>query len=85
MKAVDSTKCQTLFLSQIPQKALRQAFFPVGDLLKQDVKQLACEAGLQRIANRKEVGSLVVTIAQVFAVFCQGVNFLPIGLYIYIY
>ncbi|KAL4227040.1 hypothetical protein ACF0H5_015016 [Mactra antiquata] len=54
LKAVDGSKCQTLFLSQIPQKSLHKALFPVGEMLKQDVKKLACEAGLHRIANRKE-------------------------------
>lgn len=54
LKARDIRKCQTLFLSQISQEALRHSIFPVGDMLKQDVKQLAKEAGLEHIANRKE-------------------------------
>jgi tRNA-specific 2-thiouridylase len=55
LQAVDQNKCQTLFLSQISQNALRRALFPVGSLLKQDVKQIARDNGMERIANRKEV------------------------------
>ena len=53
--AVDRWKCQTLFLSQISQKALRRAIFPVGGLQKDVVKQIARDAGLEKIAQRKEV------------------------------
>ena len=56
IQAVDRWKCQTLFLSQISQKALRRALFPVGDLKKDVVKAMAIEAGLEKIAHRKEVG-----------------------------
>lgn len=60
LKAVDSTKCQTLFLSQISQGALQRSLFPVGDMLKRDVKELARKAGLERIADKKEVISLCI-------------------------
>ena len=56
LQAVDRWKCQTLFLSQISQKALRRALFPVGDLKKDAVKAMAIEAGMEKIAHRKEVG-----------------------------
>lgn len=55
LRAVDRTKCQTLFLSQVSQHALQRALFPVGDMLKVDVKDLAKKAGLEKIAKRKEV------------------------------
>lgn len=55
LKAEDPRKCQTLFLSQISQNALQRALFPLGDMLKKDVKELARKAGLERIASRKEV------------------------------
>ncbi|XP_062617718.1 mitochondrial tRNA-specific 2-thiouridylase 1-like isoform X1 [Saccostrea cucullata] len=54
LKAVDSWKDQTYFLSQIPQKALQRALFPLGGLLKSEVKQIASEIGLQKIARKKE-------------------------------
>lgn len=54
LQAVDRWKCQTLFLSQISQKALQRAIFPVGGITKDVVKQIARDAGLEKIAQRKE-------------------------------
>ncbi|XP_059145421.1 mitochondrial tRNA-specific 2-thiouridylase 1-like [Physella acuta] len=50
----DTEKDQTFFLSQISQKALQKTIFPVGDLLKHEVKRIAVEAGMERIAKKKE-------------------------------
>lgn len=55
LKAVDQWKCQTLFLSQISQKALRRAIFPIGDITKDVVKQIARDEGLEKIAQKREV------------------------------
>lgn len=38
----------------MPQNALRRTMFPLGDLLKSDVKRMAAEAGLAAIAQKKE-------------------------------
>ena len=54
MKAVDQSKDQTLFLSQISQKALQKTMFPVGNLFKKEVKQIALSQGLDRIVKKKE-------------------------------
>ncbi|KAI8742958.1 mitochondrial tRNA-specific 2-thiouridylase 1 [Biomphalaria glabrata] len=50
----DKEKDQTFFLSQITQSALQKTIFPVGDLLKSEVKQIASQAGLERIAKKRE-------------------------------
>ena len=55
MQAKDKFKDQTFFLSQIPQWALQKTIFPLGDLEKTKVKQIATEAGLDKIAKKKEV------------------------------
>ena len=55
LKAVDTVKDQTFFLSQISQLALQHTIFPVGDLKKDWVKRIAMEAGLEKIAKKKEV------------------------------
>ena len=55
LHAVDSWKDQTFFLSQITQKALQKTLFPLGDLTKEVVKQMADQAGLRRIVKKKEV------------------------------
>ena len=55
LMATDTWKDQTLFLCQIKQDALQRHMFPIGDLMKENVKKIAREAGLERIAQRKEV------------------------------
>jgi len=54
LKSVDRTKDQTFFLSQISQSALKNTMFPVGDLPKAVVKQVASQAGFPEIASKKE-------------------------------
>lgn len=54
LNAKDTFKDQTFFLSQIPQSALRRTMFPLGDLLKEDVKKIAREVGMERISRKKE-------------------------------
>ncbi|XP_055308376.1 mitochondrial tRNA-specific 2-thiouridylase 1-like [Sitodiplosis mosellana] len=54
LRAVDPRKDQTFFLSQIPQDALRHTMFPVGSMLKSDVKRLAHQIGLESIAQKRE-------------------------------
>ncbi|CAG5118881.1 unnamed protein product [Candidula unifasciata] len=51
---VDAEKDQTFFLSQISQWALQKTIFPIGDLAKTDVKRIATEAGMEKIAKKKE-------------------------------
>ena len=62
LTAVDGWKDQTLFLCQISQAALRQSIFPVGGMMKHEVKQIAKDAGLERIANKKEVRRNMVQV-----------------------
>lgn len=54
LKAIDTFKDQTFFLSRIPQDSLRRAMFPVGQYLKKDVIKIARENGLADVAGRKE-------------------------------
>lgn len=54
LKARDTTKDQTFFLSQIEERSLRKTFFPLGNMLKRDVKQYARKIGLQALADKKE-------------------------------
>ena len=55
---MDLLKDQTLFLAQIPQASLQRTMFPIGDLTKDVVKKMAMEAGLEKIAKKKEVRNL---------------------------
>ncbi|XP_075216587.1 mitochondrial tRNA-specific 2-thiouridylase 1 [Lycorma delicatula] len=54
LKAKDVKKDQTFFLCQIPQLALQKTMFPVGNLMKSEVKQIAHENELHRIYKKRE-------------------------------
>ncbi|KAK1121027.1 hypothetical protein K0M31_010809 [Melipona bicolor] len=54
LQAIDQGKDQTFFLCQAPQQALRYSMFPLGEYLKKDVKQIAQEAGLDKVVSKKE-------------------------------
>jgi tRNA-uridine 2-sulfurtransferase len=56
LKAVDGNKDQTYFLHQLGQQALSRTKFPVGDLLKPDVRRLAAEAALPTHAKKDSTG-----------------------------
>ena len=51
---LDKVKDQTFFLSQIRQKALQKTVFPLANLLKFKVKQIANENNLGFVNERKE-------------------------------
>ncbi len=53
LRGVDSNKDQTYFLSQISQAQLRKSLFPVGHLLKKEVREIANELNLAT-ANKKD-------------------------------
>ncbi|PAA84975.1 hypothetical protein BOX15_Mlig031338g3, partial [Macrostomum lignano] len=52
--SADPVKDQTFWLCQVPQEALRRAAFPIGSLMKPDVKRLCSNIGLSSIATRRE-------------------------------
>ncbi|CAI7994042.1 tRNA-specific 2-thiouridylase MnmA [Geodia barretti] len=52
--ATDSCKDQTYFLSQVPQVSLARSVFPVGGLRKEEVREIASQAGFTHVARRKE-------------------------------
>ena len=59
MKARDQNKDQTYFLAQVNQESLCRTLFPLGNLLKSEVKDLATFCGFEKIANKREVRSFV--------------------------
>ncbi|XP_050305844.1 mitochondrial tRNA-specific 2-thiouridylase 1 [Anthonomus grandis grandis] len=54
LRAEDARKDQTFFLCQVRQEALRRTMFPLGDLIKFEVKQLAAQNNLEKIALKHE-------------------------------
>ena len=55
-KAVDQNKDQTYFLYRISEEAVKSTIFPLGHLLKPEVKQLAAEHGLDNAYKKESMG-----------------------------
>ena len=55
-KVEDARKDQTYFLYRLSQRQLEKTVFPVGDMMKNDVRRLAREAGLPNWARRDSTG-----------------------------
>src|SRR5688572_1287253 len=56
MRAVDRSKDQSYFLHQLGQAQLAATKFPLGELLKRDVRQMALDAGLPTAAKKDSTG-----------------------------
>jgi tRNA-specific 2-thiouridylase len=56
LRGVDSNKDQTYFLSQISQAQLRKSLFPIGHLLKSEVRQIAKDANLYTASKKDSTG-----------------------------
>ena len=55
-RAPDAVKDQTYFLSNLVQAQLRQLLFPIGHLLKSEVRELAAEFELATVARKDSQG-----------------------------
>lgn len=55
LKSKDSLKDQTYFLSTLTQEQLKRSIFPVGNILKSEVKKIAMDAELPRVLQKNEV------------------------------
>ena len=55
-KAADENKDQTYFLYRMPQDALVHTLFPIGEMLKPDVKKLAEQNGLHNAYKKESMG-----------------------------
>jgi len=56
LRAVDENKDQTYFLYRISEEALKHTIFPIGEMLKTDVKKLAAEHGLDNAYKKESMG-----------------------------
>lgn len=56
LRGVDQNKDQTYFLSQLSQKQLDKALFPIGELEKKEVRKIAEEAGLATAKKKDSTG-----------------------------
>ncbi len=56
LKAVDENKDQTYFLSQVSKAQLKNVLFPIGDMIKKDVRKIAEEHGLITAKKKDSTG-----------------------------
>lgn len=56
LKAKDTNKDQTYFLNQLNQKQLEMVLFPLGDMVKADVRKIAEEQGLITASKKDSTG-----------------------------
>ncbi|MDO4612269.1 MAG: tRNA 2-thiouridine(34) synthase MnmA [Candidatus Saccharibacteria bacterium] len=56
LRAVDENKDQTYFLYRISKEAISKTIFPIGGMLKADVKKLAEERGLHNAYKKESMG-----------------------------
>lgn len=56
LKGLDTHKDQTYFLHLLNQEQLRSTLFPVGELTKAEVRQLAEEAGFENFSKKDSTG-----------------------------
>jgi len=55
-RAVDENKDQTYFLYRISEEAVSRTIFPIGEMMKTDVKKLAAERGLHNAYKKESMG-----------------------------
>lgn len=56
LRAVDEKKDQTYFLYRISQEALSRTIFPIGGMIKSDVKKIAEKNGLHNAYKKESMG-----------------------------
>ena len=56
LRAVDDNKDQTYFLSQVSKEQLKNVLFPIGDMVKPDVRKIAEEYGLVTADKKDSTG-----------------------------
>ena len=56
LRAVDENKDQTYFLYRISKEALEHTLFPIGNMLKPEVKKIAAEKGLHNAYKKESMG-----------------------------
>lgn len=55
-RAIDENKDQTYFLYRISDEALAHTIFPIGEMMKPDVKELAAKQGLHNAYKKESMG-----------------------------
>lgn len=74
-RAADTNKDQTYFLAQVPSDKIARTLFPIGDLKKPQVRQLAAELDLESVASKKDSTGICFIGERNFRQFLS--NYLP--------
>lgn len=53
LKSIDELKDQSFFLSQLDRNLFDRIVFPIGDLIKTEVRDIADSIGLRRVSRKK--------------------------------
>ncbi|MEK4147211.1 tRNA 2-thiouridine(34) synthase MnmA [Robertmurraya sp. FSL W8-0741] len=56
LRGIDENKDQTYFLNQLSQEQLEKVMFPIGDIEKSKVREIAIEAGLATATKKDSTG-----------------------------
>jgi len=56
LRAIDDNKDQTYFLSQVSKEQLKNVLFPIGDMIKPDVRNIANKYGLITATKKDSTG-----------------------------
>ena len=56
LRGIDENKDQTYFLNQLSQEQLSKVMFPIGDIEKSKVREIAIEAGLATATKKDSTG-----------------------------
>lgn len=56
LRGIDNNKDQTYFLSQLSQKQLKKAMFPLGEMDKSEVRKIAAQANLATAKKKDSTG-----------------------------
>ena len=75
LRGLDDNKDQTYFLCQIKQDALQKALFPIGDLQKSQVREIAKRLALDSVSTKKDSTGICFIGERNFKNFLQ--NYLP--------
>jgi tRNA-specific 2-thiouridylase len=75
LRAKDSNKDQTYFLAQISFHQLSSCLFPLGDILKSEVREIAHELGLKTVMDKKDSTGVCFIGERHFKEFLE--NYLP--------
>lgn len=76
---MDKHKDQTFFLSQVKQFSLRKCMFPIANLLKCEVREIARKEGLLNVAKKKDSTGICFIGKTRFADFIEEVCPVPIS------